>query len=137
MSQSQQKFRPVLTHSQISHILTLCKKDLTQESISCIAILAPFEAKIKNLGVQAAYTQKPKDSKLTDLGFQSHTPKEVVDVETLYSQYMENGENISDFSLQEIQKIQEYRYTNDLMTPQEEIEYEEMQLPQLSNLFKE
>lgn len=136
MSQSQQKFRPVLTHTQISHILTLCKKDLTQESISCIAILAPFEAKIKNLGVQAAYTQKPKESKLDELGY-THTPKEVVDVETLYSQYMENGENISEFSLQEIQKIQEYRYTNDLMTPQEEVEYEEMQLPQLSNLFKE
>lgn len=131
------KYRPVLSQAQIAHILSLCKTDLSQKSISIISTLAPFLAKIENDAVTEAYTQKPKESKLTDLGFQSHTPKEIVDAETLHTKYLLCGENISEFSLQEIQKIQEYRYTNDLMTPQEEVEYEEMQLPQLSNLFKE
>lgn len=131
------KFRPVLTSQQITHLISLCKKDLSNESLSCLSILLPFEHKISNSLITPAYTTQIKSSKIDELGFSTPTTKTDLDVGSLHTKYLECGEDISQFSLTEIKAIQLYRYENDLMTPEQEKEYEAMVLPQLNKLFSE
>lgn len=129
------KYRPVLTSQQITHILTLCKRDMTEESISVISTLSVFEHKIRNVSVTPAYTEKPKITLTESLGF-SHSPvDDLPDIKvgraaresrkaTLYKVWSENPDMRESMDIQDILLIKEYRYENNLMNPEEESKYE-------------
>lgn len=66
------KYRPVLTEHQILHILALAKQNLSPASISIIATLSPFQAKIENKAVSAAYVPTGRANLLDTLGGSSN-----------------------------------------------------------------
>lgn len=132
MSVSSPKYRPVLTAAQILHILTLAKTespDISDMSISLISSLAPFQAKIENAGIQAAYTTSPRVSLLDSIGGAS-SESIPVDRPLLKEDYWEACYNkflatpIA-CSLEEIAGAQEHKYLHQLMTPEELAKFEE------------
>lgn len=134
-STSSTKYRPVLTSAQILHILCLAKSEqphISLESMGLIAVLAPFQAKIENAGVVAAYTTVPEKPKANSLEALGSFSREKSDTATrgnkelywkqCYEKVTEHGP--AQCSLQEIEAANEHRYINDLMSPQEEEQYE-------------
>lgn len=128
------KYRPVLTASQILHILTLCKTEspISSESMSVIATLSSFQAKIENAGITPAYIQaapKPKANSLEALGFVGASSVETVDTtlaptyedkEAYWSHcYAKYSTNPASCTLQEIHAAKEHMYINDLMSEEE------------------
>lgn len=130
------KYRPVLTSFQIIHILELAKKEvpLSSTSISIIGTLAPFQAKIVNSGIVAAYTTSPNSA---------NTPISLASLEATVSNSDNNdiaeankelywkqcydmliAEGIGSLSLAEIDAANEYKYINDLMSPEEQADFE-------------
>lgn len=122
------KYRPVLSASQIAHLISLCKNDLSSESISCIGILSPFMAKIENAAITPAYTlSSNKQSLVDELGLGEETiinKSHEMFQKHLYEQWLAVGMKYDSFSLNEIKEIKEFRYLNDLMTTTESDEYE-------------
>jgi len=132
------KYRPVLTSQQITHILTLCKSDMSEESISVISTLSVFEHKIRNVSVTPAYVEKPKVTLSESLGFPSN-PTESLSIrqtqdsksaresrkEALYKVWKENPDMRASFHVTDLLLVKEYRYENNLMETQEELEYEQ------------
>jgi len=124
-----QKFRPVLTALQIEFLLGLVKvqSPLTKEAISCISTLAPFQAKIANAAITAAYTTAPRvlANSLESLGGtdESAISARVASAfskeqlwEFCYNKFVANPQGCS---LEEITNAQEHAYLNDLMTEAE------------------
>ncbi len=143
------KYRPVLTSEQILHILNLAKLEqpsISSASISLISVLAPFQAKIENAGIQAAYTtslKAPSTTSLEALGgtgvaeaLGSELPScitssAIVSTEAMIGKeaYWEQcfhkySANPTLCSLQEIEAANEYRYINDMMSTEEQEEFE-------------
>lgn len=132
------KYRPVLPAHLITHILNLAKQDIANgatngNSLELISILAPFQAKVDNLGITPAYTTSPKQSVEELLGMEAPTPT----VYTLddrkflikedywkacYQKLINSG--AQGLTLREIQAADEYRYLHDLMSPEEMVEFE-------------
>lgn len=115
---SKPKFRPVLTHAQLIHLISLCKKDMSTESIQCISVLAPYEYKIQNRAVSPSYT-KESISISDSLGL-GDTITSNVHPADLYETWRNDP---SLLSLSELETAREYAYLNDLMSPEEEISY--------------
>jgi len=65
------KYRPVLTSSQITHIVSLCIKSMSDESLSVVAVLAPFKAKIEFNKLSPAYVMQEKKTLTESLGFEN------------------------------------------------------------------
>ena len=64
------KYRPSLTAEQITKILELAKLEapsMSATSMSLIASLAPFKAKIDNAGIIASYVPVPAKTSTTSL----------------------------------------------------------------------
>lgn len=126
------KYRPVLTATQILHILTLAKSEypLTQDSMNLIVSLSPFAAKIDNAGIQAAYVTTPRKdtSSLEALGAAPSIPAtQVLGVnkeeywEQCYQLYISNP---TACSLAQINAAKEHMYLNELLSPEEVAEFE-------------
>jgi len=113
------KYRPVLTASQIAHILYLCMEDRSSEAVRIIGALAPFKAKIDCQGVKAAYTTTPKKSLLEEL--EGETPENDGKTGAMYEAW-KCGEYVP--TLEEIQQIQEWRYSNDMLIREDEKKFE-------------
>ena len=129
------KYRPSLTAAQIAHILALAKTEsggISETSFSLISTLAPFQAKIENDGITPAYTTqpaKPKANSLESLGglgdgtgkvyIAGYESKEDYWA-ACYGTFLDNPAGCN---LDQINAAQEYRYLNDLMTPEEEAAY--------------
>ena len=133
---NKQKYRPVLTAGQIEHILYLAKSEspMTQAAMTIIATLSPFQAKIENAGIAAAYTMqdpKPKVNSLESLGGLASskvltTEPDACETkeefwELCYEKYMANP---AICSLDVIKGAQEHKYLNDLMTAEELSDFE-------------
>jgi len=118
------KYRPVLTAAQIQHIILLCKNDLSTLSIELIGVLAPFAAKIANAAIAPAYTTTAKPSIISELGFSTEPiikDSDEIIAEWYAKQQVEGNANLS---LTQLEAIQDWRYRNDMMTPEEEATYE-------------
>ena len=125
------KYRPVLTAEQILHILTLAKTEqpaISNTSLSIIASLAPFQAKIDNAGIIPAYTMQPVKPNNTSLEALEGTvsagspPYNKEDYwERCYTKYSTNPVACN---LEEIHAAKEHMYLNDLMSPTELEEFE-------------
>lgn len=125
------KYRPVLTASQITKVLELAKTEcpISDLSFSLISTLAPFQAKIEADGIQPAYIPapvRPSATSLEALGGEIPSipspsptaPKEIKEVVWQHSYFKYMDDPVS-CSLQEIQEANEWKYLNDLMTPEE------------------
>lgn len=133
------KYRPSLTAAHINHILQLAKTELpylSKASISLIGVLAPFQAKIENDSIAAAYTvqpPRPKANSLEALGAGkvptfSHAVNDTnYESKEQYWQacYELYQANPAACTLEQITASSEHRYINDLMTPEEEKEHEQ------------
>lgn len=136
------KYRPVLTAAQILHIITLAKSEspISTESIGIVSCLVPFQAKIQNAAITPAYTMAPakvKAHSLESLGGMTEDigglptgdgskPKEEY-WEICYFMYKTSPTTCT---LQEIQAAREHMYLNDLMTPEEMVEFEAVNYPE-------
>lgn len=134
------KYRPVLTSAHILHILALAKREyphMSSASMNLIGVLAPFQAKIENAGIAAAYTTTPRVAinSLESLGVTpaiTHTWATSTAIDSCgskeqywlhcYTKVQEAGTVAC--TLEEIQAANEHRYLNDMMTPEEEEQYE-------------
>jgi hypothetical protein len=118
------KYRPVLTSTQIAHVITLCKKDLSGESLSVISTLAPFMAKIENKGINPAYKVENKNS-LNDFESLEYQDDGRINYEAMrfkvYKKWIDNPESCNG---EELAKVQDYRAGNGLMSPEEQKDYE-------------
>jgi hypothetical protein len=118
------KYRPVLTATQITHLISLCRSDLSVESIRCISILAPFEYKIINGGVAPAYTPQPDLTLGNKLGFEVAPKKQSLSLEQAKIMHRDYKANIGSITLDEIKECLGVLYVNDQLTPKEESDYE-------------
>ncbi len=115
---SRPKYRPVLTHAQITHLISLCKNDMSSESVRCISVLAPFEYKIQNRSVIAAYDSAMGLGESTGLGPSFNDVRTPIE---LYHIWL-NDKTL--LSVLELETVAEYRFGNDLMTAEEETQYQ-------------
>ncbi len=122
------KYRPVLTQSQINHILHLCRRDSSNESLSVIGTLAQFEYKILQNAVNPAYTSTPNLTLSESLGFDAPAELSKLTItdasataENLYQLWMLEPASLT---VRQLQQVREYRYTNNKMTVDEEAKYE-------------
>jgi len=129
------KYRPSLSACLINHILHLAKSEIpiSQESIELIGILAPFQAKIKNLGITEAYITTPKKSIEEKLGLYNTIATNLSDErynncsskEELWKQaYIKREKDRASCSLEELIWAEEHRYLHSLMSPEEEANFE-------------
>ena len=126
---AQPKYRPVLTATQILHILTLAKTEspISSASISLIATLAPFQAKIENAGIAPAYTTTPIVSATSLEGLGALAPLETTPYnkeeywQRCYTKYSANPVACS---LEEIHAAKEHMYLHELMSAEEVAEFE-------------
>jgi hypothetical protein len=121
-------------------MLALAKTEtpLSTSSIELIGILAPFQAKIQNAGITAAYVHTPKESIEQSLGmlntadYTSYTQQKAGMSmspamtkeewwEACYVHYIKAPEYCT---LQQIQAAREHMYLNDLMSDEEIREFE-------------
>ena len=136
------KYRPVLTATQIAHMLALCKREqpLSNESLSLISTLSPFMAKIENAGIVPAYTIKGTATKslLDRLGGGSSEPcsnqpaqgtdaahRDGVLKEVYWEQsYQAYKADPASCSLAQIEAAREWMYLHELFSPTEKEEFE-------------
>jgi hypothetical protein len=119
------KYRPVLTATQITHLISLCRADLSVESIRCISILAPFEYKIINGVVSPAYTPEPALNLSSKLGFEMAPDVQSMSLEAATRLHLlwKSGQT-ANISITEIKEALGVLYVNDCLTEKEESDYE-------------
>jgi hypothetical protein len=119
---SKHKYRPVLTQIQISHIIDLCKRELSQPSISVISALAPYEYKIVNQSVKPAHTIVTRETIAHVLGFEELPESDnLPHPADLWETYLNDP---SLLAVSEILEAKQWAYTNDKMSRESELEYE-------------
>lgn len=136
------KYRPVLTKEQIDHILSLAKREIpiSDLSVSLIASLAPFTAKIESNAVLPAYTEKPRVSLAESLGFTTSATfhddmigvpeytappgKQFTKEEFWAASYAKYLIDPASCTMAEIDGAHEHMYLNELMTPEQLAEFE-------------
>lgn len=130
-SPSNQKFRPYLTLSQIQRILQYLKSTPQSEDGDLIATLETLVWKAGQGLQKPAYETAPPWAQ--KLGLQSAPPKtySLRDKLNMYAHWQAHRNNPNAvFSKEQLAVIEEYRYTNNLMTPEEESAYSENLLMQ-------
>ena len=117
------KYRPVLTSTQIAHVITLCKKDLSGESLLVISTLAPFMAKIENNGITPAYKIQEKISLEYSLGIEERKEALLIYDAELKLVYEKWVNNVNDCNAIELEKVKEYRCQEGMMSEEEYLQY--------------
>jgi len=145
-SSTREKYRPVLTATQITHILSLAQRDIMLSdpekstsadiSFSIISSLAPFSAKIAVAGITPSYTIDPPKLSTLDLlggvvcddesiGVPEDIPANFESKEAYWDYcYTKYELDISVCTPAELIAKDEHRYLNGLMTPVEQANFE-------------
>jgi len=126
------KFRPVLTASQILHIIEFCKKERPQTDMgfSIQAALVSFKDKIEDGTITPSYqTKTPLDISLEELGFTDDDVNSSIDIRLSKETYWKECFNKytrdpNSCSVKQIAAADEHRYLNDLMSDKEIIDFE-------------
>jgi hypothetical protein len=119
------KYRPCFTSEIISHLYSLCRNNICDKSIEALAVLAPFKAKIENNGISPAYTINKKESLVDSLGIENDeeyallAPNEKR--KKAYAKWSLNPDSCNSF---ELVLVRDYRYFNQLMSPEEVEQYD-------------
>jgi hypothetical protein len=149
------KYRPVLSALQIDKILTLCKAEVPMEdiTITLIANLSIFKAKIDNAAITPAYKVQPQltsSDVLESLGgsalanslesLPAMPSVSIISTDTVtkeeywlqcYNKYIQSPTYCS---LEEIAASNEHKYLHNLMTPEEVTIFESRMLQGDSNV---
>jgi len=113
-------FRPYLTASEISTLLTALKSNPIESHIRLIRKLEICSFKISNEHLSPAYQPAKTMAEKLELD-DSPTPRSLGEIRLdAYRKYVSDP---SSCSALEISRAQEYRYENDLMSVEEEAEY--------------
>lgn len=120
------KYRPSLTADQITHIMRLAKANANLDSINLIKTLAPFEAKIANNAINPAYKTIGKESLYDALGGESSDNLTTAISKPEYQRkcYHMYIEDPGCLNVDELNAAKEYMYVNDLMTTEQEAQWE-------------
>lgn len=125
MSTKEPKYRPVLTMPQIRFVMLAIEKypakDTFQEEL--LSYLELFVAKQKAGFLRSSYSVAPRQSIEDKLGLGADSKEEKM--LAAFSKHEQLGAFIC--TKQELALVAEYRYLNDLMSPEEETEYEATQ----------
>jgi|LauGreDrversion4_2_1035121.scaffolds.fasta_scaffold869448_2 hypothetical protein len=115
------KYRPTLTAQEIAYMIERCDADARDEtaglSVALGSKLKIFAMKMQLGIVSSAYVSAPKQSLTDKLGFDTPESKRLAAFE-------KHSKLPSLCTPEEIKLAQTYRYENNLMTPQEEADYE-------------
>lgn len=119
------KFRPSLSAAQIQYILDIFDAGPTvhTDSKMCDSVirsLKVFKLKADHGIVTPSHVATGRASLESSLGF-SENPDSIGDLLVIWST------NPKSLSPNQINMVQKHRYVNDLMTPEEEAEYEQSQ----------
>lgn len=129
-----EKFRPYLTAGELSEIILCLKSQPTPARLSIVRYLESFNLKIKHGLVSSAHTLQP--SQAEKLGFHELTispSPALTNLETnlkgeaAFKKWQQSPESCTP---KEIAESLDWRYRNNLMTQEEEQEYEQSQLSQ-------
>ena len=122
LPQSKIKFRPSLTAGQIEHIIHILSTAGENSPLnqSCLKSLRMFSLKAQHGIVSPSHLALGRESLESSLGFStSHT--QVTTVELLYRVWQSHPTTLTPTQLQQVQS---YRYQNNLMSPEEEQDYD-------------
>ena len=122
MSNPNLKFRPSLTAGQIEHIIHILSTAGENSPLnqSCLKALRMFSLKAQHGIVSPSHLALGRESLESSLGFStSHT--QVTTVELLYQVWQSHPSTLTQHQLQQVQS---YRYQNNLMSPEEEQDYD-------------
>ena len=118
MSTAQAKFRPSLTLDEINRILSLLDPAADR---AIITQLNKFRLKAIHGIATPSHVVVPRQSLEDSLGFGSSTAATEQSAEQLYTIWLDHPQTLSQ---NQLVKVHHYRYTNDLMSPEEESNYE-------------
>lgn len=116
-----QKYRPYFTAPELSEIIASLKENPTPNRLAISRYLESFNLKITHGVISASHTLEPSIEQ--KLGF-SESPKDEMTEEQLYRIWQATPTLLNP---SEIAKVLDYRYRNNLMTPEEEKAYESAQ----------
>ena len=121
LPQSKIKFRPSLTAGQIEHIIHILSTAGENSPLnqSCLKALRMFSLKAQHGIVSPSHLALGRESLESSLGFTTSEP--VTTVELLYRVWQTHPTTLTPAQLQQVQS---YRYQNNLMSPEEEQEYD-------------
>src|SRR5450830_254989 len=115
-----EKYRPCLTSAQISHIISLCKRDLSADSIGTICVLAPFQTKVENKSISPAYVMQGKQSLLNSLGYgNAEAHSSLTHPQRRQLAFDKWSRNPDSCNTDELELVQTYRMENNLMSQEE------------------
>lgn len=124
LPQSKIKFRPSLTAGQIEHIIHILSTAGENSPLnqSCLKSLRMFSLKAQHGIVSPSHLALGRESLESSLGFStSHTHTKTTTVELLYQVWQTHPSTLTPSQLQQVQS---YRYQNNLMSSEEEQEYD-------------
>lgn len=121
LPQSKIKFRPSLTAGQIEHIIHILSTAGENSPLnqSCLKALRMFSLKAQHGIVSPSHLALGRESLESSLGFTTSEP--VTTVELLYQVWQTHP---SPLTPAQLQQVQSYRYQNNLMSPEEEQDYD-------------
>lgn len=121
LPQSKIKFRPSLTAGQIEHIIHILATAGENSPLnqSCLKSLRMFSLKAQHGIVSPSHLALGRESLESSLGFTTSEP--VTTVELLYKVWQTHPTTLTPAQLQQVQS---YRYQNNLMSPEEEQDYD-------------
>ena len=115
------KFRPTLSAPEIEYLLNLLSKQTDPTAAEITTTLNKFYLKAKHGIIGASHVSTSRPSLESSLGF-APDPS----IENLLEIYNSNQRLLNPTQLQ---KVQNHRYMNDLMSPDEEYQYEQSTSP--------
>lgn len=119
---AEQKFRPYFTASELQYIIA-CVKSSSSPNMALVRYLESFQIKIERGILSPSLQLQPTMEE--KLGFTlGEGPQAGLDPKILYMSWLSNPAERAKLSPRQLEIIQEYRYSNDLMSPTEESEYE-------------
>ena len=119
---SEQKFRPYFTAPELSYLIDSCKLRVPINQ-SLLRYLETFALKIDRGITSAAYTRStsPVSSIEAKLGIGASAAPSI---QKLVNIWINTPEARTQMSAAQLAEIAQYRYTNDLMSKEEERDYE-------------
>jgi hypothetical protein len=114
-----QKYRPYFTAPELSEIIASLKENPTPNRLAISRYLESFNLKITHGVISPSHTLEPSIEQ--KLGFAPDSQIELPSEEKLFSIWKASPTLLNP---SEIARVLDYRYRNNLMTPEEEKAYE-------------
>lgn len=119
------KYRPYFTLPELTEIITCLKSNPTPKRMTLVRYLEKFCWEITHSVREEAYTSNPRQTLAQKLGLEDTAIEEpTIPQITGEAAYQKQLINPLHCTPNEIALAMEYRYTNNLMSPTEEFEYE-------------